>query len=68
MVLTALNIPVQIAYQPLAAQEQAITSRLDVTKLQDPKFVQTFVQRYLLNKDVSGASSSANSGVVSLLA
>ena len=68
VVLTALNIPLQIAYQPLAAQEQAVASRLDVSKLQDPKFVQTFVQRYLLNKDASSASTSAASGVVSLLA
>ena len=68
VVLTALNIPAQIAYQPLQAQEQAITSRLDISQLNDPKFVQTFVQRYLLNKDISTASSSSDSGVLSLLA
>ena len=68
VVLTALNIPLQIAYQPLATQEQAIKSRLDISKLQDPKFVQTFVQRYLLNKDVSATSSSTTSGALSLLA
>ena len=68
VVLTALNIPLQIAYQPLAAQEQAIKSRLDVSKFQDPKFVQTFVQRYLLNKDASSSDASAASGAISLLA
>ena len=68
VVLTALNIPLQVAYQPLSAQENAITRRLDITKLQDPRFVQTFVQRYLLNKDEANVSSSAGSGVLSLLA
>ena len=66
VVLTALSIPLQIAYQPLASQEHAVSSRLDVTKLQDPKFVQTLVQRYLLNKGASSSSSTA-SGIVSLL-
>ena len=47
VVTTALGIPQQIAYQPLAAQEQAITAQLDVANLQDPKFVQSFADRYL---------------------
>lgn len=68
VVLTALNIPVQIAFQPLTAQETAIASRLDITKFQDPKYVQTFVQRFLLNKQSAGTGSTMNSGVVSLLA
>jgi hypothetical protein len=49
VVTTALSIPKQIAFQTLNAQEKAITTRLDITKLQDPKFVEKFVQRYLLN-------------------
>lgn len=48
VVTTALSIPKQIAFQNLNAQEKAISTRLDVTKLQDPKFVEKFVQRYLL--------------------
>ncbi|MEJ0016062.1 MAG: DUF1217 domain-containing protein [Acetobacteraceae bacterium] len=48
VVTTALAIPLQIAFQPLEAQEMAITSRLDVTQLKDPKFVEKFVQRYLI--------------------
>ena len=47
VVTTALGIPQQIAYQPLAAQEQAITAQLNVANLQDPKFVQSFADRYL---------------------
>jgi hypothetical protein len=48
VVTVALGIPKQIAFQPLTAQENAITTRLDVAKLKDPKFVEAFAQRYLL--------------------
>ena len=44
VVTTALGIPLQIAFQPLEAQERAITSQLDISQLQDPKFVETFAQ------------------------
>jgi len=48
VVSTALGLPKQIAFQSLEAQETAISSRLDVTKFQDPRFVDKFTQRYLL--------------------
>lgn len=48
VVTTALEIPRQIAFQPLTAQETAITSRLRIEKLADPKFVEAFAQRYLM--------------------
>lgn len=48
VVVTALGLPKQIALQSLEAQESAISQRLDVTKLQDPAFVDKLVQRYLL--------------------
>ena len=48
VVTTALGIPKQIAFQPLEAQEKAITSRLKIEKLQDSKFVENFARRYLL--------------------
>jgi hypothetical protein len=48
VVTVALRIPKQIAFQPLTAQESAITTRLKIEKLQDPKFVEAFAQRYLL--------------------
>lgn len=47
VVTTALRIPKQIAFQPLTAQENAITTRLKIEKLSDPKFVEAFAQRYL---------------------
>ena len=56
VVTTALGIPEQIAFQPLEAQERAITDKLDVTRLADPKFAQSLAQQYLLN---NASSSSA---------
>lgn len=48
VVTTTLNIPQEIAFQPLPTQEHAIAIRFDVTKLKDPKFIDSFSQRYLL--------------------
>jgi hypothetical protein len=48
VVTTTLGIPLEIAFQPLEAQEQAVSTRLDITRFKDPKFVESFVQRYLL--------------------
>ena len=60
VVTTALNIPLQIAFQPLEAQEKAITTRLDITKLQDPKFVETFAKRYLLAANTGSTNNDTN--------
>ncbi len=57
VVTTALNIPLQIAFQPLLAQEKAVSAQLDITKFKDPKYVESFVQRYLL---AAQASANAN--------
>jgi hypothetical protein len=66
VVTTALGIPQQIAFQDLTAQENAISSRLDVTKLQDPKFVETFAQRYLIAN--AGSTSAASTPDLTTLA
>ena len=58
VVTTALGIPEQIAFQDLGAQENAITSRLDITKLQDPKFVESLTTRYLLAAQSNAGTSS----------
>ncbi len=57
VVTTALGIPLQIAFQPLEAQEKAISTRLDITKFKDPKFVESFVQRYLLAANTSATNT-----------
>ena len=58
VVTTALGIPEQIAFQDLTAQENAISSRIDLTKFKDPKFVETFVQQYLIAN--AGSASAAS--------
>lgn len=68
VVTTALGVPQQIAFQSLTAQEQAISSRIDVTKFQDPKFVQTFAQRYLIAAGQAAANQSAPASSLTSLA
>ena len=46
------------AFQDITAQENAITTRLDIKKLQDPKFVETFAQQYLIANSGSTSASS----------
>lgn len=59
VVTTALGIPQQIAFQSLNAQEQAISTRIDITRFKDPKFVETFVQRYLIANSANSANASS---------
>ncbi|MDQ2764603.1 MAG: DUF1217 domain-containing protein, partial [Pseudomonadota bacterium] len=61
VITTALGIPPQIAYQTINAQEKAISSRIDLKKFQDHKFVETFVQQYLIASKAAAASSSSSS-------
>jgi hypothetical protein len=58
VVTTALGVPQQIAFQDLNAQEQAISTRVDITKFKDPNFVKTFVQQYLIAAAASASSTS----------
>jgi hypothetical protein len=61
VVTTALGIPAEIAFQPLEAQEKAISSRLDISQFQNSKFVDTFTQRYLVAANTDTSTSSATS-------
>jgi hypothetical protein len=58
VVLTALGIPEQIAFQPLTAQEQAVSSRVNIAKFQDPKYVTSLTDQYLLAMQQQSQSSS----------
>lgn len=69
VVTTALGIPEQIAFQPLEAQERAISSQLDVTSFTDPTFVDNLTKQYLIqNAQSSTTSSNSSSGLLSLFA
>jgi len=56
VITTTLGIPQQIAFQSLPAQEKAVSSQIDITRFKDPKFVESFTQRYLI---AAGAAASA---------
>lgn len=58
VVTTALGIPQQIAFQELPAQERAVTNRLDLSRLQDQKFVDGMSQRYLLEKQKAATATT----------
>lgn len=68
VVTTALGIPKQIAFQTLNAQEQAISTRIDLKKFQDPSFVESFVQRYLIANAANSAASSSSTPDLTTLA
>jgi hypothetical protein len=68
VVTTALGIPREIAFQTINAQEQAISTQIDIKKFQDPKFVETFVQRYLIANAAAASSSSSSTPDLTTLA
>ena len=67
VVLTALGIPQQIAFQSLTAQEEAVSSRVNLANFQKPSYVTSLTDQYLLTmqqqaSNNSGTSLSALSG------
>ncbi len=60
VVLGAFNIPLQIAYQELPAQEQAVGHRLDITRLKDPHYIESITQRYLQSQQAALAGGGAS--------
>ena len=62
----ALGIPEEIAFQSVQAQEQAITSKLDIKNLQDPKYVQQIAQRYLIAQSSSASNSTSTPNLEAL--
>jgi hypothetical protein len=71
----ALNIPVDIVYQDQTAQVAALNAHVNLAKLQDPKYVASLTDQYLLSQQANNPSGSgggtdltslavANSGLV----
>lgn len=58
VITTTLGVPKQIAFQTLTAQEQSISTRIDLKKFQDPKFVSQFTQRYLIAEQQNAIQTS----------
>ncbi len=59
VVLTALGIPEQIAFQDLTAQEQAVSSRVNFANFQNPSYVKSLTSQYLLQMQ---QQAKANTG------
>ena len=59
VVTTALGLPLEIAYQPLEAQEKAISSRLDISKFSSASYVEQFTRRFLIANQTSTSTSSS---------
>jgi hypothetical protein len=64
VVTTAFNIPQQIIYQDQGAQEQAIDSQLDFSRLKDPNYVNAITDQFLTNTQQQ--NSSATTDITSL--
>ncbi|WP_431857733.1 DUF1217 domain-containing protein [Azospirillum sp.] len=60
VVTSTLGLPQQIAVQPVETQAAAITSRLDVTKLNDSKYRDAFIKRYLTQYDIANPDTGAS--------
>ncbi len=60
VVTGALGLPAQIAVQSVETQARAITSRMKVADLQDPKTVQALAQRYVMAQAGSGSGSGGS--------
>ena len=66
VVTTALGIPQQIAFQDLGAQEQAISSKVDIAKFKDSKFVESFTTQYLIAASAAASSTTSSPSLDSL--
>jgi Protein of unknown function (DUF1217) len=62
VVLTALGIPEQVAFQSLNAQEQAVTTRMNIADLKKPSFVTSLTDQYLLTMQQQASQNSGANG------
>jgi hypothetical protein len=58
VVTSTLGFPKELAIQSVETQATALTSKIDITKFKDPKFVEKFIQRYLTQRDQETAQSN----------
>ena len=68
VVTTALGIPQTIVYQDQSAQQSAIGSRLNISKLQDRNYVTSLTDQYLLAMQENKQSSAGSGSNLSALA
>ncbi len=68
VITTALGIPQTIVNQDLTAVNSAILSQLDISKLQDPKYVTSLTDQYLLTMQMNNQSSTTGGTDLTALA
>lgn len=68
VITTALGIPQQIVNQDTTAVNNAIDSRLNFAKLQDPAYVTSLTDQYLLTKQASSSGSTGSGSDLTSLA
>jgi hypothetical protein len=58
---TAFDLPTTLSLEPIDVQAKQISQKLDISQLQNPKFLQNFLTRFTASFDASnsGTSSSA---------
>jgi hypothetical protein len=66
VVTGALGLPREIAVQSVETQAKAITTRLDLAKLKDPKQVEKLAERYIMA--AAGTATGSTDPVLSLFA
>lgn len=59
VVTTTLGLPLELAVQPVEAQARAISQRLDVSRLADPRFVDRFAERFLVRASTASREGTA---------
>jgi hypothetical protein len=64
----ALGIPPNIVFQSLSAQQTAINSRVDYAKFQDPAYVTSLADQYLLSQRENSQSNASTSPDLTTLA
>jgi len=66
VITTALGIPEDILNQDTTAQQTAISSRLNYAQLQNPQYVTSLTDQYLLTMQENNRSNSSSSSSTSL--
>lgn len=61
VVLETLGIPKQVAIQSVETQARTLQSKVDLSKFEDPAYVEKFIQRYLTQADMQNTSYSLGS-------
>lgn len=68
VVQTTLGLPKEMAYLKVEKQAQMIEKKLDVAKLSDPRFVDTFIRRFVAQSDLQSSQAALGpANMVSLI-